>query len=418
MRLPLGKPVAALAGWLARGGLAATLACAASACAPAPIQVQCDAPAAVQGADCMSWCLECGFEDYGPCRAKCSQTDGPTPGGLNPVATAGGSVCDGGPCAADGGVASVLEAGAPGSGGGNGGAVRFPGSQFPPADFEPPHSRSAKAGDGLWRRLGAAAAGDRAAEGRAALYVTSVHPHPVSRFEEVIVAAMDLRHLAVHFLPGKDDPGVAELEPSPGLVPAGQQGQLLVAFNGGFLPRHGRWGMMVQGKELVAPRPDGCTIGLYRDGAIRIRPWSELQATVSDMVAYRQTPPCMLDAGKLHPQLEGHNERPWGGRDPNRKTRRRSALAITADGRTLLYGMGTEVGPEMLTRALSYAGASDVVQLDINWSWTRFLLYGRQAPGDPLRVTSTLIPKMTHGRHAYLKRPGHRDFFYVLSRQE
>jgi len=412
-----GKRRLALAGLLALVSPLLALGSASPGCAPQARAIHCDAPATQQGADCMSWCLECDFKDYGPCRAKCGPAGGPGLDlGSEQGAVHGTSACDGGGCPADAGAAPSGEGGPPDASAGAAAADRFPGTSFPPADFTPPHDRSAKPGDGSWRRLGDAGAGDRAAEGRAALYVTSVHPHPVSRFEVVVVAAMDLRHLDLHFLPGKDDPGVAELEPAAGLVPTVERDRLLVAFNGGFLPRHGRWGMMVQGKALVPPREEGCTIGLYRDGTVRIRPWSALKPTVQDMGAYRQTPPCLIDAGKLHPQLEAHNERPWGGRDPNRKTRRRSALGISADGRSLLYGMGTEVGPEMLARAMAYAGAADAVQLDINWSWTRYLLYGRRAAGEPLRVTSTLIPKMTHGSRAYLKKPGHRDFFYMLRR--
>jgi hypothetical protein len=77
--------------------------------------------------------------------------------------------------------------------------------------------------------------------------------------------------------------------------------------------------------------------------------------------------------------------------------------------------MGTEVGPEMLARAMQAVGAVAATQLDINWSWTKFLLIG--APGGAeLQVTSTLIPKMVHARTGYVKRPAHRDFFYVTRR--
>ena len=333
--------------------------------------------------------------------------------------SAAGRACDGGGCSEEHGRGGPAASGsAAGSGPGPAPTVadRTPGGRFPPADFEPPSARSAKAGDGTWRRLGDASTGDRAADGRAVLYITTVHPHPVSRFDSVTLAAIDLRHTAVHFMPGKDDPGTKDLDPPAGHVPEPDRAELLVVFNGGYLPRHGRWGMMVQGRELVPPRDDGCTIGLYRDGRVRIRPWTELESSTGEMEAYRQTPPCLLDGGKLHPTLDAGNERPWGGRDPNRKTRRRSALGIDSSRRVLLYGMGTEVGAQLLAQAMKHAGAVDAVQLDINWSWTRFLLYGQPRPGGALQVTSTLIPKTTHSSKGYLERAGHRDFFYVLRR--
>ncbi len=352
--------------------------------------------------------------DEPPARASA-----PAPLSEAPAGSTGNPTCDGGTCSdqlGGGPVGSVRTGGAdpkptPTV------ADRFPESRFPPADFAPPSARSAAAGDGTWRRLGATSAGDRAAAGRSVLVVTTVHPHPVSRFDSVTLAAIDLRHAALHFMAGKDDPGAEALDPPAGVIPEADQDKLLAVFNGGFLPRHGRWGMMVQGRELVPPRADGCTVGLYRDGAVRIRPWAALESRSGTMSAYRQTPPCLIDSGKLHPALSAGNERLWGGRDPKRKTRRRSALGIDESGRVLLYAMGTEVGPLLLAQAMRHAGAVDAVQLDINWSWTRFLLYGQPSPGGRLQVTSTLIPKMTHSSKGYLERAGHRDFFYVLRRE-
>jgi hypothetical protein len=263
-------------------------------------------------------------------------------------------------------------------------------------------------------RLGDPSQGERAAQEPAVVYRTVVHPHPVSRFESVTIAAIDLRHAKLHFAAGVDDPGVDGLPSSapPGLIPEVMQDDLVVVLNGGFQPKHGRWGMMVAGVTLVSPRDGGCTIAMGTD-TVQIGSAPEL--LTGELQAYRQTPPCLLEGGALHPHLQAKQERAWGGRDPKRKTRRRSALAIDATGRTLFYGMGTEVGPAMLARALELAGAVAAAQLDINWSWTKFLLMGKPLGGE-LQVTSTLIPKMVFARTGYVKRPAHRDFFYITRR--
>jgi hypothetical protein len=172
--------------------------------------------------------------------------------------------------------------------------------------------------------------------------------------------------------------------------------------------------MMVGGKVLVPPREEGCTVALYQGGGVRIGSWPALAGDVPDLRAYRQIPPCMVEGGALHPLLEAHNERPWGGRDPKRKTRRRSSIGLDASGRVLLYGFGVEVGPELLARGMKHAGAVALAELDINWSWTRFLLFGES--DGKLRATSTLVPKMTHTKRSYVERRDERDFFYLVRR--
>ena len=56
------------------------------------------------------------------------------------------------------------------------------------------------------------------------------------------------------------------------------------------------------------------------------------------------------------------------------------------------------------------AGAVDVAELDINWSYTRFLLYDRSTPP---QVLSTLIEKVQYSKDSYILKAAPRDFFYV-----
>jgi hypothetical protein len=44
------------------------------------------------------------------------------------------------------------------------------------------------------------------------------------------------------------------------------------------------------------------------------------------------------------------------------------------------------------------------------------LLFGTPN-GEPLQVTSTLIPKMEHLKRGYVERPSTRDFFYFVERR-
>jgi hypothetical protein len=236
----------------------------------------------------------------------------------------------------------------------------------------------------------------------------------VSKFLSVVVVALDLGRLQIGWVPGADDPKVDALQPkvAAGLIPESARSGAVSVMNGGWQPRHGRWGMMTAGVVLMPPRPEGCTIALHESGRVSVGPWSGIEAGVGELRAYRQTPPCLLHQGHLHPELERNNERRWGGRDPKRKTRRRSAIGIDESGSVLLFAVGIEVGAKLLAEALRHAGAASAAELDINWYWTRFLLLG-DADSEGLKVTSTLLPGMEYAAREYTTRPSERDFFFA-----
>ncbi len=292
----------------------------------------------------------------------------------------------------------------------------FAGTTFPPQNFNPPFERSAKKGDGEWVRLGDSSKAESAALDPPVLYRTTVHPHPVSKWIRVTIAAIDLKHTELHLAAGTDDPRVDQLPDgqAPGLVAEPDREQLVAVFNGGFKPKHGNWGMMVANTELVAPREQGCTVMLGSDGAVNIGSWPKLLGKRGYAMAFRQTPPCLLEAGEVHPDLLAGNTKAWAGRNAKRKTRRRSVIGIDASGRTLFFGVGEEAEPQLLAKAMKHAGAEHAAQLDINWSWTRFLVFGK--PNNQLQVTSTLIPQMVHRRRGYVEKTQPRDFFYLKRR--
>ena len=291
----------------------------------------------------------------------------------------------------------------------------FAGSVFPPANFSPPHERSAKPGDGVWQRMGDAVTRERAADEPAVVYRTVVHPHPVSKFITVTIAAIDLKHTMVRWIPGTQEPELNKLPSTltPGLVPSHDQANLLVVFNGGFKAQHGGWGMKVDNVVLVKPRSQGCTIVLSGVD-VRMGSWNAVESYAESAATYRQTTPCLVESGVLNPRLEQGNQRAWGGNTADVTTRRRTAIGLDASGRVLLFAMGEEADPRLLGQALQYAGAVHAAQLDINWNWTRFLLFGGP-PAQP-SVTSTLIPQMVHRKRGYVEHPVDRDFFYVTRR--
>jgi len=289
-------------------------------------------------------------------------------------------------------------------------------TEFPPPDFEPPSPRSASPGDGHWTRFGPPSASER--PGEAPLIArTVVHPHPESRWIVVTVAAVDLRRVEIGLVAGTEDLAWAKLPvgKDAGLVPSSVQDRLVAVMNGGFQPKHGRWGMMASGVVVSPPREEGCTIALHADGSVRLGPWSELSAARSSMTSFRQTPPCLVHDGALHPSLIAGRDKTWAGHAADLTTRRRSAAGIDRTGQVLYYAIGEEADPRWLAEGLRAAGATTALELDINWYWTRFLLFGRADTGS-LRVVDTLIPKMEHLANGYVERASTRDFFFLAKR--
>jgi hypothetical protein len=286
----------------------------------------------------------------------------------------------------------------------------------PPPNFAAPFAKTAAPGDGVWEPLVPGPPGEPAL-----LYRSVVHPHPIKGSVYAAIVAIDLTRTDVTLVPGTEDP---ETKTDPedrrtGLVPAADIDALLVVFNGGFMTRHGKYSVFVGGDEYGTPREDACAIARRKDGSFWIAPWIDMKGKNPDLAFYRQTPACLLDKGELHPDLDSdYKMRKWGGQNTGQKDTRRSAAGLSASGKVLYYALGEWVFAKDLAVAMKAAGAVSAAELDINWSYTRFLLMGRKTPGDPVQVLSTLIPKIEHTRRGYVEKPSTRDFFYVSRKKK
>lgn len=245
---------------------------------------------------------------------------------------------------------------------------------------------------------------------------TTIHPHPFKKDAYVAVIAFDLERTELVWVPGTKEPS-DKLPDSikRGKVPEADHDRLLVAFNGGFMAKHGRFGAKVEGHELLPPRDGACTIATTKSGKVRVAQWEDLAPSAAELVSYRQTPPCLVRAGEPHPRL-GIEPVKWGLSAEGKDEIRRSALGVDASGRVLLFGLGEWVVPKEMALAMKVAGAVDAAELDINWSYTRFNFYGRKAEGEPLQVVGTLVPKLVHTKSSYVGELAMRDFFYVKRR--
>jgi hypothetical protein len=255
-----------------------------------------------------------------------------------------------------------------------------------------------------------------AGAGGPALHRSTVHPDPIKSWVEVTIVAVDRARVDLRMVAGTDEPKSADVpkEHRPGLVAPSDLPHLVAVFNGGFMAHHGAFGMRVGADRFLPPRDEACTIGLESDGRVRIAPWTELADVEASFTAWRQTPPCLVTGGQPS-ELLATRPKLFGGAENGEHEIRRSALGVDASGRTLFYAHGEWTTAKALGDALAAAGIASAAELDINWSYTRFVLYAHGDDGAP-QATGTLVPKTKYGKRTYVERAADRDFFYLVAR--
>lgn len=288
-----------------------------------------------------------------------------------------------------------------------------------PAAAAPPFPAVAAASDGAW--LVVAPPGSRAAP---AMWKTLIHPDPKRPFAAVAIVAIDRHAIELHVAPGTDEPKAPQIPTvvRTGLVPSKEQPQLVAAFNGGFRAMHGNYGMMAGGVTFIPPRDIACTVAFFEPGKgaspdddLTIQTWSKIADRRETMTAFRQTPPCLVEDGEPNPGLLQEFNRNWGATVGGDTIIRRSAIGLSKDRRHLFYALGDAVTAQSIGRAMQVVGAHDAAQLDVNYSYPRFVLFEQNPSGSPL-ATSPIVPDLKYSPTDYVVGPQQRDFFYLTRR--
>jgi hypothetical protein len=287
--------------------------------------------------------------------------------------------------------------------------VPKPPDDGPPPAFDPPFSAVAATGDGTWIPVRAPNDDDHVA-----LYKSLVHPDPKRPYAAVAVMAMDLRELELQMVAGTQEPESPSVPRSrrPGVVPEVDRGAVVAVFNGGFKAVHGSYGMRIGADTFLPPRDIACTIALTDNDGIRIRTYSAIQSEEPELIAYRQTPPCLVERGAPNKQLLNEFTKNWGASVSGETIIRRSAIGLSEDGRFLFYGLGDAVTARSIGAAMLAVGAYDAAQLDVNYSFPRMMLVEHDKDGS-VELTAPLVPDLRYGPAEYLGVPSQRDFFYV-----
>ncbi len=155
-------------------------------------------------------------------------------------------------------------------------------------------------------------------------------------------------------------------------------------------------------------------IAVLDDDSIHIAPWTDLRAMESTMRFYRQTPPCLYSRGKRHPGLGIEETTSWGAAVGGGAVIRRSAIGLDEKATTLFVAVSNNMTAPALADGMRHAGAFDVAELDVNWSYPKFLVYAPNAAGD--LEASTLFPNFVFEKDEYVRKRSPKDFFYVVRR--
>ncbi len=289
----------------------------------------------------------------------------------------------------------------------------------PPFTLEPlgpVYKEWSAAGDGIWSPIHDAQHPSDAPR----MLKTLLHPDRNRSWAATMVVAIDLSSADIQFMLGRYEPSTERREARtlerPGLVPPSAVAELLATFNGGFKTEHGEHGAMVEGVTLVPPKPHLCTIAKYRDGRIAIARWSNLDSTANEMLWWRQSPQCMVENGKTHPGILGKDDTTaWGATLDKDTVIRRSAIAINEQGTVFFVGIGDSVTAGALARSMKHAGGFTVAQLDVNWSFPKFLTYEPRSEDGQL-VAKAFTKSFEFSEDEYIRKPSNRDFFYVTRR--
>ncbi|HEU5072690.1 MAG TPA: hypothetical protein VFU02_00920 [Polyangiaceae bacterium] len=288
--------------------------------------------------------------------------------------------------------------------------------EFALKDVGPVHKAWEAPGDGQWLPI----VDSRRPNDEVRLLKTLLHPDKHRSWADLFVVAVDLRRVAVHPMAGYQEPKSDKPEAAAykrkAKIPESDHADLLAAFNGGFMTEHGHYGMRLDGITFVDPKDKACTLVQYKDDSLGIGPWTALKARESEMLWYRQAPNCMYVDGEMHPLLQAANVRHWGATLDGDTVIRRSAVGMGPDRNTLYVGISNHTNAKVMAEGMRHAGATTVAQLDVNWSYPKFVLYEPKGKDGQL-IAVALAEGFEFSEDEYIRNRAMRDFFYLTRKR-
>jgi len=223
-------------------------------------------------------------------------------------------------------------------------------------------------GEGVWQPYIYTSAGDVAA------VRTFLQPDPERPYALVAVAAFDLTKTRLHYVLGLKEPARPGGPHGWGVIPDEdkQPGKLLAAFNGGFIAEHGYYGAMANGVTSLAGKAGLATLGIYKDGSVRIGEWGVDLLLGEDFDAWRQNALLIIDDGQINPKVYTGTYVEWGANLDGAIVTLRSAIGINEENTVLYYFAGPSLSMPVLADAMARAGVYNGLLMDINPTHAHF----------------------------------------------
>ncbi len=282
---------------------------------------------------------------------------------------------------------------------------------WPPASLKVQFD-NAQQGEGKWRRpavnwLPKASGLSRSPDPY--LMETFIRPEPTLPFVTVRLVAIDTRQLELRIEAGFDEPRPLTGPAGRGRVPKPERERLVAAFNGAFQTRHGKYGMVVDGRVLLPPKPNAATVAVDAGGRALLGTWGDSVALPPNLISLRQNLDPLIENGVINPR----HRKTWGfPLEGGSYLTERSAVGRTSDG-YLIYAYGIELDAMTLARALHLAGCEDAMHLDMNPGHVGFVYYNAR-PGQ--KVQSQIVAsEMSIAPNRFVQ-ASPKDFFYLVMR--
>jgi hypothetical protein len=260
-------------------------------------------------------------------------------------------------------------------------------------------------GEGRW------AAGRAAADGVPAMVTTFVRPDPAHPGVVAGVARFDQRRVRGRLIAGTREPD-GQPWPEGGQVPPELRAGLVAAFNSGFKMAAAQGGFYAGGRYARPLRDGAASLVIDRDGHMSVGAWGRDARFGPEVAAVRQNLALIVDNGVADPGLGSNAGGRWGSARNQLQYTWRSAIGTDPAG-NLVYVGGNQLNLTALAHALTLAGVSRGMELDIHPRMVDLLGYHPAADGEP--VPNPLLPTMPGPATRYLY-PDQRDFVAVALR--
>ena len=285
-------------------------------------------------------------------------------------------------------------------------------AHWPPATIAPPLGEGER-GEGEWTP--ASPPWLRSVDGAPpAFYRTFLRVDRERPYARTLIVAMDMRQLELSMQAGSEDPVPLVGPRGDGRIPRRPEvlSRVVGAFNGAFKSEHGEYGMVVDRRVLLPPRPRAATVARLADGRAALGTWPDSTELPPEVVSLRQNLDPLVEDGVENPRRRSL----WGFVLGGIETMPTVRSGVCADDHGhLFYVWGEETTGRLLARAMNRAGCSYGMHLDMNPSHAAFHF----VRVDDIRrreVQSQVLLRSMHSNPERFVYFSAKDFFYLTLR--